>query len=61
MARQKKDGAYANFYLDKGINAMLDEYCELTDRTKTAIVERALRDYFNSHPLQEKKKDKKDS
>ena len=51
MARQKKEGVYANFYLDKNLSELLETYCAQTDRTKTAVVERALRDYFEKNPL----------
>lgn len=49
MARQKKEGVYANFYLEKRLSEQLEEYCMETDRTKTSVVERALREYFEKH------------
>ena len=51
MARQKKEGVYANFYLEKRLSEQLEEYCMETDRTKTSVVERALREYFEKHLL----------
>lgn len=46
MARQKKEGVYTNFYLDRNLSNKLERYCELTDRTKTSALERALREFF---------------
>ena len=28
MARAKKDGVYINYYIEREIKEMLDEYCE---------------------------------
>lgn len=46
MARQKKEGVYTNIYLDKNLSNKLEKYCELTDRTKTSALERALKELF---------------
>lgn len=57
MARQKKEGVYTNIYLDKSLSEQLEIYCVETDRTKTSVVERALREYFEKHPLLNKGRD----
>ena len=49
MARQKKSGTYLNIYLEQTLSDTLDKYCAQTDRTKTSVVERALRRYFEMY------------
>lgn len=48
MARQKKDGVALNCFIDKSIADSLEKFCEETRLSKTATVERALIEYFNT-------------
>lgn len=48
MARTKKDGKTANFFLSKDVIKMLDEYSRETGIPKTTIVEKALKEYISA-------------
>ena len=54
MARQKKDGVYINYYIQKEIKERLDKYCEEVGQTNTTAVERILSQFFDEY--EEKKK-----
>lgn len=47
MAREKKDGKVANFYLKTEIIEKLDQYTKETGVPKTVVVEKALEEYLN--------------
>ncbi len=47
MARQKKNGRYVNYYIEKDVVDKLDQYCEETGLTKTTAIERILKDFFD--------------
>ena len=49
MARRKKDGKFVNFYIREDLVKLLDGYCDITLLPKTAVVEKALDEYFASH------------
>lgn len=49
MAKEKKEGVRTNYYLEKQIVDELDEFCERTGRTKTKVVEIALKEYLEKH------------
>ena len=49
MARPSKDGSKRSFYLDKELEKEFEVFCEKTGRTKTKVVELALREYMDKH------------
>ena len=49
MARQKKDGHFLNCYIKQDLWDTIDQYSEETSLPKTAIVEKALEDYFKKN------------
>ena len=53
MSRTKKDGCFITVYLDKELNDKLDRVSVETMRTKTAIVELALKEYFKGKKKQD--------
>ena len=53
MARAPKDGMKSNFYLEKSLVEDLNKFCDRTGRTKTKVVEIAIKEYLEKH-----KKDK---
>ena len=61
MGRPKKDGVFINYYIDREIKEMLDEYCEDVGQTSTLAVERILRPHLEKYKKEKesKKKDKK--
>lgn len=48
MPRKKKNGIYINLRMDVAIYDRLVTYCEEEDRTRTSVIERALREYFKN-------------
>ena len=44
MARSKKDGKPVSLIMDKDLYARLEEYCDETYMTKTATIEKALKE-----------------
>ena len=46
MGRPAKDGRFANFYMDATLIKKLDKVVELTGKSKTAVLEDALRQYL---------------
>ncbi|MCR4586149.1 MAG: ribbon-helix-helix domain-containing protein [Lachnospiraceae bacterium] len=52
MARAKKDGKFFNCYIKQDLWEKITEYSEVTRLPKTAIVEKALEDYFEVHKLE---------
>ena len=49
MARPKKDGTKATYIIENTILEELEEFCERTGRTKTKVVELAIKDYLENH------------
>lgn len=47
--KAKKDGVRVNYYLEKQIIDDLDKFCERTGRTKTKVVEIAIKEYLERH------------
>lgn len=48
MAKQNKDWKALNIKLDRTVYEQLEEYCKESRRTKTAVVELALEEYFKN-------------
>ena len=46
MARQKKDGVYINYYIQRDIKEQLDRYCEEVGQTNTMAIERILKQFL---------------
>ena len=57
MARQKKDGVFINYYIDKNVKEMLDEYCEDVGQTNTLVIERILRGYLENYQKEKEAKE----
>ena len=51
MPRPPKKGKFMNFKLDEDIAAQLEAYSEQSMIPKTRIVEKALKDFFESNGL----------
>lgn len=49
MARQKKDGVYINYYIQRDIKEQLDRYCEEIGQTKTIAIERILGKFLDDY------------
>jgi len=51
MAKEKKnkDGVRTNFFLEREVLESLNEFCERTGRTKTKVVEIALKEFLERH------------
>ena len=49
MPRQKKDGRFINYYIDKRIYQMLERYCDEVGQTKTTAIERILKQYLGEY------------
>ena len=49
MARSKKDGHPVSLIMDKTLFDRLEEYCEETYLTKTAAIEKALKEYLDKY------------
>ena len=49
MARRKKEGVFLNCFIERDIMDKLDNYCNVSRRTKTSIVEDALLAYIAVH------------
>ena len=58
MARQKKDGVFINYYIDKNVKEMLDEYCEDVGQTNTLAIERILRAHLEAYQKEKEAKEK---
>lgn len=61
MARPKKDGVHINYYIQREIKEMLDEYCDDVGQTNTVAVERILKGYLENYKAEKtsKKVDKR--
>ena len=49
MARQKKDSDYVGIRLEKELSERLSQFCDATRRTKTSVIELALKAYLDAH------------
>ena len=49
MARKKKNGVFINYYIDRNVKEMLDEYCEEVGQTNTMAIERILKIYLENY------------
>jgi len=49
MSRVKKDGTKATYYLETALIEALEEFCDKTGRTKTKVVEIAIKEYLEKH------------
>lgn len=54
MARSKKNGTYLNVYIETSIYKQLEEICNEAGQTKTIVVERALKKYFDEYETKKK-------
>ena len=60
MARAKKDGVRINYYIEKDVKEMLDEYCEDMGQTNTLAIERILRKHLEIYRKEKKLKNEKE-
>ena len=49
MSREKKDGKRINFYMDRKVLEMLDQYCDEVGQTKTIATERILQEHLETY------------
>lgn len=49
MSREIKDGIRHNFIIEKTISDELVEFCKRTGRTKTKVVEIAIKEFLERH------------
>ena len=49
MAKEKKDIVKVNYSMDRSVAEALEEFCERTGRTKTKVVELAVKEYIEKH------------
>ena len=49
MGRPKKDGSSVHFYMDKQLQKRLEEYCKETGYSKTAAVERMIKNELDNY------------
>ena len=47
MSRPKKEGQYVNFYMDRSVFELLEQFSKETGLTKTVIMERAVKQYID--------------
>ena len=55
MPREKKDGLYINYYLDRKIYDKLDAYAKEKGQTVTMALERILEKFFTEEELNKQK------
>ena len=53
MARESKNGRKVTYIIQKELLKELEEFCERTGRTKTKVVELALKKYLDEHKKDE--------
>lgn len=58
MPRAKKDGHFLSCYVLKEVYDALTEYSESTMIPKTSLLEKALMEFFENHPLSKPTQDK---
>ncbi len=49
MAKEKRDATKVSYIIDNEILRELEDFCERTGRTKTKVIELALRKYLEEH------------
>ena len=49
IPREAKEGIKVNYNLEKQLVDELNEFCDKTGRTKTKVVEMAIRDFLDKH------------
>ena len=49
MSREVKDGVRHNFIIEKDISEELVDFCKRTGRTKTKVVEIAIKEFLERH------------
>lgn len=47
--RPAKDGVRHSFLIERELSEALDEFCEKTARSKTKVVEAAIKEYMDKH------------
>lgn len=47
--RPAKDGVRRSFLIERELSEALDEFCEKTARSKTKVVEAAIKEYMEKH------------
>ena len=52
MPRQKKDGKYINIYMQRSLVEAIEEYSDQTMIPKTAILEKAVREYLERNNVE---------
>ena len=55
MPREKKDGRYINYYIDRKIYDKLDAYAKEKGQTATMALERILEKFFTEEELNKSK------
>lgn len=60
MARAKKDGIHINYYIEKHVKEMLDEYCDDVGQTNTLAVERILSSYLENYFSEKEENNRKE-
>jgi predicted transcriptional regulator len=53
MAREKRDATKVSYMIDNELLNQLENFCERTGRTKTKVIEIALRQFLDKHKEQE--------
>lgn len=49
MAREKRDATKVSYIIDNELLEKLDEFCQRTGRTKTKVVEMAIKQFLEEH------------
>ena len=49
MAREKRDATKVSYMIDNELLKQLEDFCERTGRTKTKVIEMALKLYLEEH------------
>lgn len=49
MARPKKEGVKVSYVLEKQVAEALDKFCDETGRSKTKVIEMAVKEFIEKH------------
>ena len=49
MARPKKEGVKVSYVLEKQVAEALDKFCDETGRSKTKVIELAVKEFIENH------------
>lgn len=60
MGRPKKDGVFINYYIDRQVKEMLDEYCQDVGQTSTLAIERILKIHLDNYKKEKESKNMTD-